>query len=62
MNELFRHYTAEHQLIEEEEEEEEEVYTYQSSNKEMYYASENLCGYNIGQKSYLVLLTQMNLV
>lgn len=29
MNELFRHYTAEHQLIEEE-----EVYTYQSSNKE----------------------------
>lgn len=47
MNELFRHYTAEHQLIEEEEE---EVYTYQSSNKEMYYASKNLCGYNIGQK------------
>lgn len=60
MNELFRHYTAEHQLIEEEEE---EVYTYQSSNKEMYYASENLCGYNIGQKSdFVVLLTQMNLV
>lgn len=59
MNELFRHYTAEHQLIEEEE----EVYTYQSSNKEMYYASENLCGYNIGQKSdFVVLLTQMNLV
>ena len=59
MNELFSHYTAEHQLIEEEE----EVYTYQSSNKEMYYASENLCGYNIGQKSDLVvLLTQMNLV
>ena len=55
MNELFRHYTAEHQLIEEEEE---EVYTYQSSNKEMYYASENLCGYNIGQKSdFVVLLT-----
>ena len=60
MNELFRHYTAEHQLIEEEEE---EVYTYQSSNKEMYYASENLCGYNIGQKSdFVVLLTQMKLV
>lgn len=59
MNELFRHYTAENQLIEEEE----EVYTYQSSNKEMYYASENLCGYNIGQKSdFVVLLTQMNLV
>jgi hypothetical protein len=58
MNELFRHYTAEHQLIEEE-----EVYPYQSSNKEMYYASENLCGYNIGQKSdFVVLLTQMNLV
>ena len=58
MNELFRYYTAEHQLIEEE-----EVYTYQSSNKEMYYASENLCGYNIGQKSdFVVLLTQMNLV
>lgn len=58
MNELFRHYTAEHQWIEEE-----EVYTYQSSNKEMYYASENLCGYNIGQKSdFVVLLTQMNLV
>ncbi len=58
MNELFRHYTAEHQLIEVE-----EVYTYQSSNKEMYYASENLCGYNIGQKSdFVVLLTQMNLV
>ena len=54
MNELFRHYTAEHQLIEEE-----EIYTY----KEMYYASENLCGYNIGQKSdFVVLLTQMNLV
>jgi hypothetical protein len=54
MNELFRHYTAEHQLIEEEE----EVYTYQSSNKEMYYASENLCGYNIGLKSdFVVLLT-----
>ena len=53
MNELFRHYTAEHQLIEEE-----EAYTYQSSNKEMYYASENLCGYNIGQKSdFVVLLT-----
>ena len=60
MNELFRHYKAELQLIEEEEE---EVYTYQSSNKEMYYASENLCGYNIGQKSdFVVLLTQMNLV
>ena len=60
MNELFRHYTAEHQLIEEEEE---EVYTYQSSNKEMYYELENLCGYNIGQKSdFVVLLTQMNLV
>jgi hypothetical protein len=58
MNELFRHYTAEHQLIEEE-----EVYTYQSSNKEMYYASENLCGYNIGLKSdFVVLLIQMNLV
>jgi len=58
MNELFRHYTAEHQLIGEE-----GVYTYQSSNKEMYYASENLCGYNIGQKSdFVVLLTQMNLV
>lgn len=60
MNELFRHYTAEHQLIEEEEE---EVYTYQSSNKEMYYASENLCRYNIGLKSdFVVLLTQMKLV
>ena len=60
MNELFRHYKAGLQLIEEEEE---EVYTYQSSNKEMYYASENLCGYNIGQKSdFVVLLTQMNLV
>ena len=59
MNELFRHYTAEHQLIEEEE----VAYTYQSSNKEMYYASENLCRYNIGQKSdFEVLLTQMNLV
>jgi hypothetical protein len=58
MNELFRHYTAEQQLIEEE-----EVYTYQSSNKEMYYASENLCECNIGQKSdFVVLLTQMNLV
>ena len=41
MNELFRHYTAEHQLIEEE-----QVYTYQSSNKEMHYASENLYGCN----------------
>ena len=58
MNELFRHYTAEHQLIEEE-----EGYTYQSSNKEMYYASENLCECNIGLKSdFVVLLTQMNLV
>jgi hypothetical protein len=31
MNELFRHYAAEHQLNKEEE----VVYTYQSSNKEM---------------------------
>jgi len=53
MNELFRHYTAEHQLIEAE-----EVYTCQSSNKEMYYASENLCECNIGLKSdFVVLLT-----
>jgi hypothetical protein len=40
MNKLFRHYTAEHQLIEEDEEE--VYYTYQSRNKEMYYASENI--------------------
>lgn len=53
MNALFRHYTAEHQLMEEE-----EVYTYQSSNKEIYYELENLCGCNIGQKSdFVVLLT-----
>jgi acetyl-CoA carboxylase carboxyltransferase component len=61
MDGLFRHYTAEHQLIEEEEE---EVYTYQSSNKEMYYASENIyIDVIIGQNSdFAVLLTQMNLV
>jgi hypothetical protein len=53
MNELFRHYTAEHQLIEED-----EVYTYQPSNKEMYYALENLYGCNNRSKSdFVVLLT-----
>ena len=53
MNELFRHYTAEHQLIKEE-----SLYTYQPSNKEMYYALENLYGCNIALKSdFVVLLT-----
>ena len=53
MNELFRLYIAEHQLIGEE-----GIYTYQSSNKEMYYASENLCECNMGLKSdFVVLLT-----
>jgi hypothetical protein len=62
MNQLFRDYTAEYQLIGEEEEEE-EVYTYQPSSKEMY-ALENLyMNAIISQKSDFVLLfAEMKLV
>jgi hypothetical protein len=59
MNQLFRDYTAEYQLIGEEE----EVYTYQPSSKEMY-ALENLyMNAIISQRSDFVLLfAEMKLV
>jgi hypothetical protein len=58
MNQLFRDYTAEYQLIGEE-----EVYTYQPSSKEMY-ALENLyMNAIISQRSDFVLLfAEMKLV